>query len=164
MSRAAVATVAALLVATAAAIAGCTTGQSSAHGTSAPLAASSKMPMQSSTAATSGVQVCAQCSGKGKPARVSGSARLENGTQVVAIALKNGTYVPNAITLKAGMPVEVVFSGKAKGCLAKPKFASLGKSADVTGGTARLELGTLKKGTYTFTCAMGMNAGTIVAR
>jgi hypothetical protein len=63
------------------------------------------------------------------------------------------------------MPVQVVFTGKAKGCIAKPTFKSLGKTGDVTGtGTATLDLGTLQPGSYAFTCAMGMGDGQIVAQ
>jgi plastocyanin domain-containing protein len=61
--------------------------------------------------------------------------------------------------------VRVVFTGKAKGCLAKPTFKALGKSGDVTqSGSASIDLGVLKPGTYTWTCAMGMNSGTITVR
>jgi plastocyanin domain-containing protein len=111
------------------------------------------------------VQVCAECAGKGKGASVAGTAVVKNGVQVVDIAIQGGYYVPNKITVKAGMPVQVVFTGKAKGCIAKPMFKSLGKKGDVTAtGTAALDLGTLQPGSYAFTCAMGMGDGQIVAQ
>jgi len=95
---------------------------------------------------------------------VKGAATVENGVQVVNIAIEGGTYVPNNITVKAGMPVKVVFTGKAKGCLAKPMFKSLDKKLDLTNSsTGTIDLGTVKAGAYKFTCGMGMNAGTITA-
>jgi plastocyanin domain-containing protein len=122
--------------------------------------------MQSVSAVTTGaVQTCLECATKNMPAMVPGSAQVVNGVQVVSIAIEGGTYVPNKIAVKAGMPVQVVFAGSAKGCLAKPMFKSLGKSGDVTtSGTATIDLGALPKGTYKFTCAMGMNAGSIIVQ
>jgi plastocyanin len=119
-----------------------------------------------STGATSDVQTCAQCDGgKGAPPVVVGQAITQGGAQVVNVGFVNGYYSPNAFTVKAGTPVQVVFAGKAAGCLAHPQFASLGKKADVTAtGSGTIELGTLKPGVYKFTCAMGMNAGTITVR
>jgi plastocyanin len=110
----------------------------------------------------SGVQLCSECAGKGMPAKVTGSATVVDGVQVVDVQIVNGTYAPNVITAKAGVPIRVVFTGNAEKCLAKPTFKSLGKSGDVTGtGSATIDLGTLSPGTYEFTCSMGMNAGTI---
>jgi plastocyanin domain-containing protein len=115
-----------------------------------------------SVVGASGVQVCAECSGKGMPAKVEGAATVVDGVQVVDVAIVNGTYAPNVITARAGMPIRVVFTGKAEKCLAKPTFKSLGKNGDVTGtGRATIDLGSLAPGVYEFTCSMGMNAGTI---
>ena len=115
--------------------------------------------------AVSDVQVCAECAGKGMPARFDGTATVKGGVQVIDVAIVNGTYAPNVITAQAGMETQVVFTGKAKGCLAKPTFKSLGKSGDVTAtGMATVDLGVLKPGVYKFTCAMGMNASTITVQ
>jgi plastocyanin domain-containing protein len=113
----------------------------------------------------SDVQVCAECAGKRMPAKFEGTATVKNGVQVIDVAIVEGTYAPNVITAQAGMETQVVFTGRAKGCLAKPTFKALGKSADVTAsGTATIDLGTLKPGVYKFTCGMGMNAATITVR
>jgi plastocyanin domain-containing protein len=116
--------------------------------------------------ATSGVQTCAQCDGgKGAPPAVVGTVYTLDAVQVVRVGLANGYYSPNTFTIKAGMPVRVVFTGRASGCLARPTFASLGKQAGLAAtGSATIDLGTLKPGVYKFTCAMGMNAGTITVR
>lgn len=96
---------------------------------------------------------------------VDGAATSAGGQQVIAIGVKNGYYTPNQITVKAGTPIKVVFAGNAKGCLGKPRFKSLGKKADFTqSGTATIELGDLKPGTYEFKCGMGMTGGKIVVQ
>jgi len=94
-------------------------------------------------------------------APVQGEATVENGVQVVKISLKDGRYTPTAFTVAGSMPVKVSFEGTATGCLGHPMFKSLGKNADITKTSAALDLGTLKPGVYKFSCAMGMNTGTI---
>lgn len=124
--------------------------------------------MQSGTAATSvadpSVQTCSNCAGKGMAPTVAGEAATEAGVQVLKIGVKDGYYSPNEFTVKAGMSVKVVFSGKAKGCLANPKFPGLGKKADFTSGTATLDLGTLKIGVYQFACGMDMVGGKVIVQ
>jgi plastocyanin domain-containing protein len=111
------------------------------------------------------VQTCSNCAGKGMAPMVEGTAVDANGVQTVKIGVKDGYYTPNQFAVKAGVPVVVVYSGKAKGCLAKPQFKELGKAGDFTSsGTATVDLGTLKAGTYEFKCGMGMTGGKIVAQ
>jgi len=105
--------------------------------------------------------VCAECSGHGKAAPVAGTATVENGVQLVKISLKAGRYVPSEFTIQSSMPVRVSFEGTATGCLGHPTFKSLNKTADIAAAPASLDLGTLKPGAYNFSCAMGMNSGTI---
>jgi hypothetical protein len=145
-------------------LAGCTAAPTaSAPMTGKPVAAASAA--SDTTTAASTAQLCAVCGGLGEPTEALGTATVENGTQVVSIAIVGGYYVPNKVTVKAGMPVKVVFSGSAKGCVAKPTFKSLGKATDVTAsGTGTIELGTLTAGTYGWTCGMGANPGSIVVQ
>lgn len=145
---------------------GCTTAAgekaATAPATASQPAATPSMPATATTA--SDVQTCLECGTKKMPAMVKGAAAVENGVQIVNIAIEGGTYVPNTISVKAGMPVKVVFTGKAKGCLAKPTFKALGKKLDLTtAGSGTIDLGSVKAGTYEFTCGMGMNAGKITA-
>jgi len=126
--------------------------------------AATKTASVPAAAVDSKVQTCLECGSKKMPAMVVGKASLKEGVQVVMIDIKGGTYVPNTISVKAGMPVKVVFSGLAKGCLAKPMFKALDKKLDLTTtGMGTIDLGVVKAGTYKFTCGMGMNAGTITA-
>jgi hypothetical protein len=107
-------------------------------------------------------QICASCWGDGAPdPQVTGEAVVEDGVQVLHVGLVGGYYQPNVFTVQAGLPVTVVFSGNAEGCLAEPEFPELGVKTDMASGTATAALGTLKPGKYSFTCSMGVNEGTI---
>jgi plastocyanin len=143
---------------------GCSTASEPARQTARTTSTAGRATASATT--VSDVQTCAACTGKkGMPPKTTGSAVISNGTQVIDVQLAGGYYSPNTFTVKAGAPVRVVFGGKAKGCLAKPKIASLNKQVDFTStGSATMDLGSLKPGVYTFTCGMGMNAGTITVR
>ena len=110
-------------------------------------------------------QICASCWGDGGPdPTVQGQAEVVDGVQVVTIGLDGGYYVPNEFTVQAGLPVTVVFSGSAEGCLAEPEFPDLGVKGDFSTGSATLELGALEPGSYPFTCSMGVNEGHITVQ
>lgn len=151
---------------------GCTSPAAPAKSGSGGTSSVPSMKLANSTAsmtaaagvADANVQVCGDCSGGTMAPMVKGSSVMEGGVQVLRIVAKNGHYEPNQITVKAGVPLTVIFTGKAKGCLANPVFPDLGKKADFTGGTATVDLGSLAAGTYKFTCKMKMNAGTITAQ
>jgi plastocyanin len=121
--------------------------------------------MAASSSADPNAQQCADCAGKGMAPMVEGTTTMANGTQVIAIGVKDGYYNPNQFKAAAGSPITVTFSGKTKGCLGKPQFKSLGKNVDFnTSGSATIELGTLQPGTYEFACGMGMTGGKIVVQ
>lgn len=167
ISIALVAALAAVMV-TALVASGCTPAAKSG-GTPASKPASSTMPSAtvpaSGTVAASDVQTCAECNKKGMGPKVAGAAVVDGGVQVVNVGIVNGYYSPNAITAKAGTPIKVVFSGKAKGCIAKPKFGALKKSIDITTtGSGTIDLGALQPGVYEFTCGMGMSKSTITVQ
>ncbi len=116
-------------------------------------------------AATGEPQVCASCWGDGGPdPTVAGEAEVVDGVQIVRVGVEGGYYVPNEFTVEAGLPVTVVFSGPAEGCLAEPEFPDLGAKADFSGGSATMELGALSPGSYPFTCSMGVNEGHITVQ
>jgi hypothetical protein len=120
---------------------------------------------QSATgSADADVETCGACATKSKAPVVLGTPATENGVQIVNVGLVSGFYSPNHFTVKSGVPVTVRFSGKAKGCLGHPVFKSLGKKVDLTSGSATINLGMLKPGTYEFSCSMGMGAGSIVVQ
>jgi hypothetical protein len=105
---------------------------------------------------------CACCGGgSGAPTAngvtgspVEGTAQVSGGVQ--AIGVKVGTtYSPNIIRLKAGVPAEITF-GQGGGCTAQVVSQDLGFAEDLSAGPKVVELPALKKGTYSFSCGMGM--------
>ena len=91
---------------------------------------------------------------------VEGTAQLAGGIQAISVKVTT-TYSPNVIKLKAGVPAEVTFS-QASGCTAQIVSKDLGFAEDVSAGPRVVKLGALKKGTYSFSCGMGMVFGKIV--
>ena len=111
-------------------------------------------------------QSCASCwVDKGGPApAVRGETTMVDGVQVLEVGLVGGYYRPNRFTVQAGVPVRVVFTGWAQDCLGRPEFPELGLKGDMSSGQAVFPIGELKPGSYTFTCSMGVNEGTITAK
>jgi len=102
------------------------------------------------------------CCGGGGPA-VAGAAKVEGNVQKIAVDLSSGSYNPNTINLKAGVPTEITF-GQSSGCTAVVQSADLGFSEDLSSGPKTVKLGALKAGTYGFACGMNMVQGTIVVQ
>ena len=110
-------------------------------------------------------QICTSCwAGDTPDPRVAGETVVANGVQVLEVGLVGGYYSPNVFTVQAGLPVSVVFTGSAEGCLAHPEFPELRVKADMSSGKATVDLGRLSPGTYSFTCSMGVNEGKITVR
>jgi plastocyanin len=99
------------------------------------------------------------CGGGGAP--IEGAAAVEGGVQKISVDLSSGSYNPNVIKLKAGVPTEVTF-GQSSGCTAQVQSADLGFAEDLTSGPKTVKLGALKAGTYSFACGMNMVTGQIV--
>jgi hypothetical protein len=100
------------------------------------------------------------CCGGGGPA-VTGTAKVEGGVQKISVDLSSGSYNPNTIKLKAGVPAEITF-GQSAGCTGQVQSADLGFAEDLTSGPKTVKLGALKAGTYGFACGMNMVTGQIV--
>jgi hypothetical protein len=148
-----------------AAVSGCSGASGQKTMASSVPANQSKSMMMAPTANTDpSVPSCYQCSGKGKPPVTKGVGTVDGGTQTVNIKIESGYYAPNIITVKAAVPTKVVFTGKTKDCVGKPKFGSLNKQIDIRKtGAGTIDLGSLSPGTYKFTCGMGANEGSIIA-
>ncbi len=103
------------------------------------------------------------CGGGGAQTPVKGSTTVAGGVQKVTIDLTTGSYSPNQITAKAGVPLELNFKGPATGCNGYVQSQQLGFSQDVSqGGT--IKVAALKPGTYTFACSMNMYTAQIVVK
>lgn len=99
------------------------------------------------------------CGGGGAP--VEGAAVVEGDVQKIDIDLSTGSYNPNVIKLKAGVPAEITF-GASDGCTASVQSPDLGFNEDLTSGPKTVKLGALQPGTYNFACGMNMVTGQIV--
>lgn len=115
--------------------------------------------IQQTGAAASGGGGC--CGGGGAP--VQGSATTEGGVQKISVDTSAGSFNPNVIKVKAGVPVEIAFSKSGGGCLSGVYFPDFNINEDLTGGPKTVKLPALQKGTYTFYCQMQMVSAQIVA-
>lgn len=99
------------------------------------------------------------CGGGGAP--VEGAAVVEGDIQKIDIDLSTGSYNPNIIKVKAGIPTEITF-GQSDGCTASVQSSDLGFNEDLTSGPKTVQLQGLAAGTYNFACGMNMVTGQIV--
>jgi hypothetical protein len=110
------------------------------------------------TASTGGG--CCGAGGGGKV--VKGAAKIEGGVQRISIDTSRGSYDPNEIALKAGVPAEITFSASS-GCLRTVIFPDAGIQADLSQG-ATIKLPAMKAGEYQFSCGMRMVFGKLVVK
>ena len=136
-------------------------GAAGSVGSSSAAAGGSCCGGGASGAATGGGGCCG--SGGGSSKKVSGATTLSGGVQKVAIDLTTGSYSPNEIKAKAGVPIELDFKGPASGCNGGVVSQQLGFQQDVSNGGS-IQVAAQKPGTYTWTCSMGMYVGQIVVQ
>jgi len=105
------------------------------------------------------------CCGGGVPAgaTTSKSATVSGAVQKITIDTSKGYYDPTTVSLKAGVPAEITFT-QSSGCLGQVQSSDLNFSEDLTGGPKTIKLGALKAGTYSFSCGMQMQFGSIVVK
>lgn len=104
---------------------------------------------------------CACCGTSGSSEPVEGAAVVEGDVQRITVDTANGTYAPNVIRLKAGVPSEITFKA-AQGCLGQVMSKPLGFFEDLTTGDKTVRLDGLQAGEYEFSCGMTMVFGKIV--
>lgn len=89
-----------------------------------------------------------------------------DGVQRIVIDARPGGYSPSAVTARAGVPTMLTLrTDNNQGCTRTIVLTSFGgrqKLLPATGDT-EVDLGTLKPGTYRYTCGMGMYSGSITA-
>lgn len=103
------------------------------------------------------------CGGGGSQTTVKGQTTPSGGVQKVTIDLTTGSYSPNQITAKAGVPIELDFKGPATGCNGYVVSQQLGFSQDMSNG-GTIQVPALKAGTYQWTCSMGMYTGQLIVK
>ncbi len=94
-----------------------------------------------------------------------GSNKLEvdGTTQVINLGIANYNYDPVTITVKANQPVKIVGNmDQLQGCLRAFTIPKLGVSKVFRQGDNVIEFTPKEKGTFGFTCSMGMGRGTLI--
>ncbi len=99
----------------------------------------------------------------------SGSAKSPNpdGTdngdfQKVTLSMKNYNYFPNTITVKEGTPVRIYLDNTIGGCYRSFVIRDFGINQYLKTPSDYVEFTPDKKGTFRFSCSMGMGTGTII--
>jgi heme/copper-type cytochrome/quinol oxidase subunit 2 len=109
------------------------------------------------------VAAAAPAPSEGGTGASSGPVRIDaTGKQVITLTVTD-FYVPTQFTAKAGVPTTLVLHGKdSGGCARAFTIPELGVQEIVKrDGDTTIDLGTRKPGTLRFSCAMGMQTGTI---
>ena len=82
--------------------------------------------------------------------------------QNVVLSVKNLNYYPNTITVKANQPVKIKLDDSVAGCLRSFAIRELGIQKYLKTPQETLEFTPTEKGTYRFSCSMGMGYGTLI--
>lgn len=135
----------------------------------APFASTGVQTASNTGGADSSSPACA-CCGSTAPTeggvtgdRLEGDAKVTGDVQKIDVDLSSGSYQPNVITLKSGVPAEITF-GQSSGCTAQVVSSELGFSEDLTGGPRTVTIENPEPGEYTFSCGMEMVFGKIVVQ
>jgi len=86
----------------------------------------------------------------------------DRGAQKISLSIKNYNYYPQTITAKSGMPVEITLEHSVSGCFRSFTIKGLGVSKYSKNPEDKIVFTPQKKGTYRFSCSMGMGFGTII--
>ncbi len=82
--------------------------------------------------------------------------------QEVTLGEKDYNYYPNSITVKAGQPVKLNLDKSVVGCGRSIVIKELGIQKYLKTSTDALEFTPQQKGTFSFTCSMGMLSGKLI--
>ena len=87
----------------------------------------------------------------------------EGDVQVVNLGIANYNYDPEIINVEAGKPVKIVGNmQQLQGCLKAFSIPQLGLSKVFKNGDNVLEFTPEERGTFGFTCSMGMGTGSLI--
>jgi len=96
------------------------------------------------------------------PAARSTDVQVVDGVQQVTLSWGKFNYAPETIMLKDGVPARIIADTKRlQGCFRSIQIPDLGISKVFTESDNVLEFTPSKAGTFRFSCAMGMGAGTL---
>ena len=96
-----------------------------------------------------------------QPSSDSFIAPLNGDLQKVTLSEKNSNYFPQKITVKAGLPVELTLDSSVTGCFRSFTVRDLGVAKYARTPAEKITFVPNKKGTFPFSCSMGMGTGTL---
>lgn len=137
---------------------GAPTGGPSITGGSSTLSAAGLGSSSSAAAGGCGMGCC----GGGSTETVEAATTVSGDIQAVDIDTSAGSFAPNVVKAKAGIPIEMNFSQAPGGCMAGVLFPDFNIDEDLTGGPKTISLPALDPGTYTFYCQMQMISAELV--
>jgi len=89
----------------------------------------------------------------------------ENNVQIIEMTVSYSGFTPNVFYLKAGVPVKWIINGaQISGCTNKIISPALGISKAISPGENIIEFTPLAKGTFGFSCWMGMVRGQFIIK
>ncbi|MCR4327725.1 MAG: cupredoxin domain-containing protein [Nanoarchaeota archaeon] len=100
-----------------------------------------------------------------KTPTISGGAVNEGGSgdiQKITLSYKNYNYYPNTITVKVNEPVRIYLDKSVGGCYRSFTIRDFGISKNLRTPEDYVEFTPTKKGSFVFSCSMGMGTGTLV--
>ncbi len=104
------------------------------------------------------------CCGGGGGAPIEGSTVVAGGVQKISVDTSQGSFNPNVIRAKAGVPIEIDFSQAPGGCLSGVVLPDFGVRENLTDGAKTVKLPALSPGEYNFFCQMQMVSAKIVVQ
>ena len=111
-----------------------------------------------------GIFMFVNASGDSKNNSATGNVVTGSNTdaQKITLSVKNYNYYPNTITVKAGKPVSITLDSSVQGCLRSFNIKDLGVRGYSQNPSQTIDFTPTQKGTFKFTCSMGMGYGTII--
>ena len=98
---------------------------------------------------------------------ITGSNKVinEGDTQIVNLGVANYNYDPNTITVESGKKVKIIGNmNQLQGCLRAFTIPKLGIRKVFNNNDNVLEFTPTSKGTFGFSCTMGMGTGTLIIK
>jgi plastocyanin domain-containing protein len=99
--------------------------------------------------------------GKETVTNVQGNT-VQGEVQKVTLGTKDYNYYPNTIKVQEGKPVSITLDKSVTGCLRSFTIKDLGVSEYAKTPSETIDFTPTKKGTFRFSCSMGMGYGTII--
>jgi len=94
---------------------------------------------------------------------INNTANQQNAeTQRITLSMKNYNYYPNTIKVKAGQPVSITLDESVSGCYRSFTIRDLNVAKYSRTPSDTIDFVPAKKGTFRFSCSMGMGTGTII--